>query len=81
VEALGASPTCEVQGLYAPRRLISVQGHPEFNEHIVRELLVTRHEKGILNDEQFKDMIGRVADRHDGVVVAGAFLKFLLDGR
>ena len=81
VERLGTSPICDVQGMYTPRRLITVQGHPEFNEQIVRELLVTRHEQGIFDDVLFRDMISRVADSQDGVIVAGAFLRFLLDGR
>jgi len=81
VERLGTSPICEVQGMYTTKRLITVQGHPEFNEQIVRELLATRHEQGIFDDVLFRDMIGRVANEHDGVAVAGAFLKFLLDDR
>lgn len=81
VEQLGFSPRCEVQGMLIPRKLITVQGHPEFTEEIVRELLETRHDQGIFDDETYKDAIGRVGKQHDGVVVAGAFLKFMLDDR
>ena len=81
IERLGSSPTCEVQGMYIPRRVITVQGHPEFNKEIVTELLETRHEQGIFDDQAFKDAMSRVGDRQDGVLVAGAFLKFCLEGR
>ena len=79
VEKLGSSPRCDVQGMWAKNRLITVQGHPEFNEQIVRELLESRHKKGIFDDSTFQDAMGRVGNHHDGVVVAAAFLRFLLD--
>ncbi|KAL9125137.1 MAG: hypothetical protein Q9217_005613 [Psora testacea] len=77
LEELGSSDRCQVQGMYIPKRLITVQGHPEFTEEIVRELLVARHEQGIFDDDVFDDAIGRVADEQDGVLVAAAFLRFL----
>ena len=79
VEPLAYTEKCAVQGMYIPHRVITVQGHPEFNEEIVRELLIARHASGIFDDEQFKDMMGRVDKYQDGVVVSKAFLKFLLD--
>lgn len=79
VEPLGGSPRCLTQGMYAKGRLISVQGHPEFHEGIVRRLVEMRREQGIFSDEQARDALGRVGDRHDGVVIAQAFLRFLLE--
>lgn len=79
VEALGSSPTCSVQGMYARGRLITVQGHPEFNQQIVSEILASRHERGIFDDAKFEDGMARVGKEHDGVTVGKAFLRFLLD--
>lgn len=79
VEHLAYTEKCPIQGMYVPKRLITVQGHPEFNEDIVRELLVARHGSGIFDDKMFEDAIGRVDKLQDGVVVAQAFLKFLLE--
>lgn len=45
----------------------------------MREVLETRHKQGIFDDEAFNDAIGRVDKYQDGVVVAAAFLKFLLE--
>ncbi|KAI9883138.1 MAG: hypothetical protein M1823_005103 [Watsoniomyces obsoletus] len=67
-------------GMYIPNRIITVQGHPEFTEEIVRELLENRHRQGIFDDETFEDGMRRVARPHDGVVVAQAFLRFLMHG-
>ena len=76
---LGYSPTCEVQGMLVPGRVVTVQGHPEFTEDIVRELLVTRHEQRIFSNEVFEDAVGRVAGKQDGVLVAEAFMRFLVE--
>lgn len=78
---LGWSAGCDVQGMLIPQRAITVQGHPEFDEGIVRELLEARHEQKIIDDAVFEDGLRRVSRDHDGVTVAVAFLKFLLDGR
>jgi GMP synthase-like glutamine amidotransferase len=79
VEELAYTDKCAVQGMYIPKRLITVQGHPEFNEEIVRELLLARHASKIFDDEVFEDGMRRVGNSQDGVVVAKAFLKFLLE--
>ncbi|KAI9827161.1 MAG: hypothetical protein M1832_005297 [Thelocarpon impressellum] len=75
--ALGATPKCATQGLYAPGRLLTVQGHPEFSEPVVREILEDRHKKGIFTDEVYEDALSRVGRAQDGVVVGEAFLRFL----
>lgn len=77
VEALGTSPICKIQGMYAAKRLISVQGHPEFTGKIVQEILETRHDQKIFNDELFADAENRVNNVHDGILIATGFLKFM----
>ena len=79
VEELGWSDKCKVQGMYMPKRVITVQGHPEFTEEIVRELLHTRLEQKIFDEKTYEDAMARVVRPHDGVLVAEAFLKFLLE--
>ena len=79
VELLGSSPVCSVQGMYEPSRFLTVQGHPEFNQEIMEEILNTRHATGIFNDEAFEKFMKQAPLKHDGVLVAQAFLKFLLE--
>lgn len=79
VEKLGSSPVCKVQGMYSPKRLITVQGHPEFNEEIMTEIIETRHSTGVFDDMAYTEHIAKVSKPHDGVVVSKAFLRFLLD--
>lgn len=79
VEKLGGSPRCLVQGMYKKDKFISVQGHPEFNEGIMIELVKTRNKQGIFEDEQARDALERSGKHHDGVTIARAFLRFLLE--
>ncbi len=78
-ELLGFSPRCANQGMYIRNKLITVQGHPEFNEGIVTELLETRRLQGIFDEDMFQEAMTRVGRRHDGVAVGQAFLRFLLE--
>ncbi|KAK4935725.1 hypothetical protein LTR10_023268 [Elasticomyces elasticus] len=79
VEELGSSPVCKVQGMYSPRRLMTVQGHPEFNQDIMKEIVNTRHATGIFDDEAYNNHVTKVNLPHDGLIVGQAFLKFLLE--
>jgi GMP synthase-like glutamine amidotransferase len=79
VEQLGSSPVCAVQGMYARHSLLTVQGHPEFTQEIMEEILDTRHKMGIFDDQAYDEHMGKVALRHDGVVVSHAFLRFWME--
>jgi GMP synthase-like glutamine amidotransferase len=79
VEALASTESCPVQAMYIPKRVMTVQGHPEFTEEIMRELLVTAHASGAFDKDLFEDSMKRVDKYQDGVVVAQAFLRFLLE--
>ena len=80
VQELGSSDRCKVQGMYVPKKVFTVQGHPEFTSEIVAELLETRHKQKIFTDEIYQEAMARVERPHDGVLVAQAFVKFLRDG-
>lgn len=76
---LGGNDICSVQAMYAPGRYIAVQGHPEFTQDIVTEILFNRHTVGVFTDELYNAGMARVANEHDGFAIAKAFLKFLRD--
>ena len=77
VEQLGSSPSCKVQGMYIPKKLITVQGHPEFDWEMEKAILAKRHEQGIFDDEFLAEAEGRLGNEQDGVLVARGFLKLL----
>ncbi|KAK5625386.1 hypothetical protein RRF57_001102 [Xylaria bambusicola] len=74
---LAHTGVCANQAMYIPGRMISVQGHPEFTEEMVREILEMRKYGGIVTDGTYQDGMNRVANKQDGVEVARAFLRFL----
>lgn len=79
VEDLMYTRECKVHSMYIAKRLITVQGHPEFNEEIMREILKARHASGLFGKEMYDDTTSRADRYHDGVLIAQAFLRFLLD--
>jgi GMP synthase-like glutamine amidotransferase len=78
-EQLAATAICENQGMYAKGRYITVQGHPEFTREIVEEVVKGRYAQGVFTDEMYKDAMRRIVDHDDGIIVAQAFLRFLLE--
>ncbi|KAL8799050.1 MAG: hypothetical protein Q9200_007635, partial [Gallowayella weberi] len=79
VQPLGSTARCLVQGMFVPGRVITVQGHPEFTEEILREILEVRHEQGVFGDEIYEEAMARVGKKHDGLMVGKRFIEFLLD--
>ena len=77
---LGSNKNCAVQAMYLPGKYITVQGHPEFNEEIIMEILERRHDAGIFPDGVYDSGIERAMLDHDGVTVGKAFLKFIQQG-
>ena len=76
---LGHSPVCGIQGFYRPKRILTVQAHPEFNDFIVSKIMEVRHEQKIFDDDLFTDGMSRAGLAHDGAVVGAAIIRFLLE--
>ncbi|KAL9582703.1 MAG: hypothetical protein Q9212_003148 [Teloschistes hypoglaucus] len=79
VQPLGSTSRCKVQGMAVPRRVLTVQGHPEFTEEILVEILEVRHQQGVFGDEIYGEAMGRVGRGHDGLLVGKKFVEFFLD--
>ncbi|GAM37818.1 hypothetical protein TCE0_033r08057 [Talaromyces pinophilus] len=79
VENLGSTPRCAVQGMYQRGNFISFQGHPEFNEEVIREILVSKQADGLFGSELYEDSIKRASLEHDGLLVGRLFSRFILE--
>ncbi|KAF5022036.1 hypothetical protein F66182_5919 [Fusarium sp. NRRL 66182] len=77
--SLGSSSRCEVQGLYQPKRIISFQAHPEFDDFIMEEIMEARYEQKIFTKEMYEEGITRARAAHDGVLVSAKIWEFLLE--
>ncbi|RAH82846.1 Aldedh-domain-containing protein [Aspergillus japonicus CBS 114.51] len=64
---LGGSLICGIQGLYIPKKILTVQGHPEYNGFMVSSILKIRHERGVFEESFYKDGMSRVDKPHDGI--------------
>ncbi|KAE8377367.1 Aldehyde/histidinol dehydrogenase [Aspergillus bertholletiae] len=67
---LGSSPRCEVQGFYQPQRVLALQGHPEYDEFVMTELVKLRHAMGRFDAELAQDGLSRADNQHDGEMIA-----------
>lgn len=65
--------------MYMPGRLITLQGHPEFTQDIVSEVVTLRGDQGVFSRPQTEDALNRARNPHDGVAVGMAFLRLLLE--
>lgn len=79
LELLASTSHTENQAMYQPRRLITVQGHPEFHEDIMTEILPKRRAQNLYSQEAFENAMERAGNAQDGLVVGRAFLRFLVD--
>ncbi|KND88316.1 putative glutamine amidotransferase-like protein [Tolypocladium ophioglossoides CBS 100239] len=75
---LGSSPSCAIQGLYQPGRVLSFQAHPEFDGSIMTEILKSRHEQKIFDDQMLSDGTARAHSHHDGAFISARIWEFLL---
>ncbi|KAH7150353.1 class I glutamine amidotransferase-like protein [Dactylonectria estremocensis] len=78
VEAIGRSRHCGVQIAYQQGRLLSFQGHPEFNTFITSHEIIERYEQGKLSSEQLEDGLKRVELKHDGALIANVLWQHFL---
>lgn len=80
IHVWGASETTEVQGVYIRARLFTTQGHLGFDEDMVHRQIEMRLEAGSIDKEKDWEQLENAKDtaewEHDGVVVAGAILRF-----
>ena len=76
---MGCSTKCSIQGMYKSGSILTIQGHPEFDEKIMTEILQTRHKQGIFGDDMFRRGMSRANDRHDGLLVSAAIWRFILE--
>ncbi|EME39851.1 hypothetical protein DOTSEDRAFT_65774 [Dothistroma septosporum NZE10] len=75
--SIGSTPRCQIHGLYQPHRILTLQGHPEFDQFMVERAAAARAEQGILSDDVAVDGIARAGLPHDGDVVARVMYRFL----
>lgn len=75
---LATTQKCGNQGFYRPHAILTLQGHPEFTQTIVEELVQARVE--LLGQELHDDALKRAQDHNDGPFIARVMVDFV-EGR
>lgn len=79
VHVWASTPHTEIQGLYIRDRLFTSQGHLGFDEKMVHRQIDKREESGSIKGEESERAVEARETahlKHDGIVVAGAILRF-----
>lgn len=78
-QVCGGNEICEVQSMYEPNKLFTVQGHPEFNADTVKTVLKLRMDQNIVPIDYGTDAMVRADLEHDGLAVGAAIIKFFTE--
>jgi GMP synthase-like glutamine amidotransferase len=74
---VGASSLCGVQGLYRPGKVLTYQGHPEFDAFLNAEGVKALGVSKTLSSEQVQESL-RMIDRQDDSILHGeVFFDFI----
>lgn len=75
---MGTSNLCQVQGWIKPGRVLTYQGHPEFDKFINKWSVVSLGQSGKISKETLDEWLAMV-DKDDHRIVAGEMaLEFFL---
>lgn len=75
---LGSTPACAVQGMYQPGKFVTLQGHPEFDERIMHEIIESKFANSDIDETTFHEATKRASTNNEGPIVGRIFERFLL---
>ncbi|KAK9377605.1 class I glutamine amidotransferase-like protein [Lipomyces chichibuensis] len=78
MHVFATSERSPVQGLYKEGKVLTLQGHPEFNEEVARSSVELRIVSGSLSEAEGNDALARVSIQNHGADVGKAVVRFLV---
>ncbi|KAK0762702.1 hypothetical protein N5P37_005520 [Trichoderma harzianum] len=78
IDVLASSCSCKVQMMFQPGRVLTIQGHPEFDSRISKSWLDQRYKEGLVEQELYNYALTKLNLEHDGMEILQAMRKFLL---
>ncbi|KAL6828920.1 class I glutamine amidotransferase-like protein [Trichoderma sp. SZMC 28015] len=78
IDVIASSCSCKVQMMFQPGRVLTIQGHPEFDARISKSWLDQRYEEGLMEQELYGYALTKLNLEHDGMEILQAMRKFLL---
>lgn len=77
---LGSTEHTKIQGLYKPKRLLTIQAHPEFDGELMHLVYDLMEDHGDLTKAEVAQGKAQIAGETDAKVVLDAFARFLVEG-
>ncbi|KAF3073915.1 hypothetical protein CFAM422_004434 [Trichoderma lentiforme] len=77
IDVIASSCSCKVQMMFQPGRVITIQGHPEFDSRISKSWLDQRYKEGLVGQELYGYALTKLNLGHDGMEILQAMCKFL----
>lgn len=78
IDVIASSRPCKVQMMFQPGRVLTIQGHPEFDSIISKSWLDQRYKEGLVEQELYGYALTKLNPEHDGIEILQAMCKFLL---
>ncbi|KAI0167384.1 class I glutamine amidotransferase-like protein [Pestalotiopsis sp. NC0098] len=75
---VGASPLCGVQGVYKPGKVLTFQGHPEFDGFLNEQGVRNLEKSGVLNGDEVKTALDWIHRDDDAILHGEVVIDFMV---
>lgn len=75
---IGASRLCDVQGVYKPGKVLTFQGHPEFDGFLNEQGVENLGKSAVLSREQVADSLSQIHQEDDATLHGEVLIDFIL---
>lgn len=75
---VGASRMCDVQGVYKPGKVLTFQGHPEFDGFLNAQGVRNLEESAVLSREQVDRSLKQIYQQDDAILYGEVFIDFII---
>lgn len=75
--SIGSSDMCEIQGLYLSGRVLTYQGHPEFDPRILYYFMDTLGRSGSIDHQTYKESLRLINQESTSQLAAEVVVRFL----
>ncbi|ETS73160.1 hypothetical protein PFICI_15105 [Pestalotiopsis fici W106-1] len=75
---VGKSELCEIQGLFQPGRVLTSQGHPEFDKFIIKTTISNLKENGQFDHKEACDYLNSANQEEDVILFGQILISFMI---
>lgn len=75
---VGASRLCDVQGVYKPGKVLTFQGHPEFDAFLNEQGIRNLERNAVLSRAQVDDNLKQIHQEDDAILYGEVLIDFIV---